>query len=158
VLATQIRTAAEEVSESLSNRAMDSRRTGVTYDDISSAMMEYLREVEDVWQLPGGVPLAFDLVMDLARYSHDGLGDGDSRSCGFGDRPSDPEVDSLLSALAKIRKEEEPSWNYMEVVESLKMQKKHLAAFGINGFCSNSIVLLSGWEKPASEIVDLTID
>ncbi|KAL8847574.1 MAG: hypothetical protein Q9221_007394 [Calogaya cf. arnoldii] len=156
ILAKQIREAAAEVSERLSDKAMDARKTGVTCDDISAAMWDFLDEVEGVRQLTGGIPIAFDLVMDLGRYSYGCLGDGDSHSSDFGDRPSDSEVDRLIRELAPERRKMEPSWNHEKALESLKEQNKKLKEYGIDGFCENSIKLMYGWEKPETAVVDLT--
>ncbi|KAL8649530.1 MAG: hypothetical protein Q9226_005540 [Calogaya cf. arnoldii] len=156
ILATQIREAAAEVSESLSDKAMNARKTGVTCDDISAAIWDFLDEVEGVRQLPGGIPIAFDLVMDLGRYSYGCVGDGDSHSSGYGDRLSDSEVDRLISELALERRKVEPSWNHEKALQSLKEQNKKLKEYGIDGFCEGSIKLMDGWEKPKAAVVDLT--
>ena len=85
ILAAQIRSAAAEVSDELSDQALNARKTGITSDDMSSAMLKYLSEVEGVKRLPGGIPIAFDLVMDLARYSYGSLDDGDGKASGYGE-------------------------------------------------------------------------
>ncbi|KAL8672047.1 MAG: hypothetical protein Q9168_003474 [Polycauliona sp. 1 TL-2023] len=156
ILANQIRYAAANIHENLEDQAFDSRRTGVTSDDMSAAMMPFLAEIANVRHLPDGVPLAFDLVMDLARYSYGGL---DGGGCGYGERPSDDVVDRLIQDLAEERRELEPEWDFGKVLEKLRKQNKYLAEYGIEGFCESSIGLLSEWEKPASEgVVDLTVD
>ena len=157
ILATQIRSAAAEVSDELSDQALNARKTGVTSDDMSSAMLEYLDEVEGVKRLPGGIPLAFDLVMDLAGYSYGSLDDGDGKASGYGDRPSDAIVDGLIMDLAVERSEVEPAWDHRKALEELRKQNKHVAEYGIEGFCEKSIGLLDGWGKrPGAEVVDLT--
>lgn len=154
ILAGQIHNAAAEVYEQLSAKADRARKTGVTSDDLSASIMDFLDEVEVVRDLPGGVPLAFDLVMTLAEHSYGGLDGGGS---GYGERPSDPEVDRLISELVVERRQMEPSWNHEGALESIEYQNKYLREYGINGFCSGSIKLLSGWEKAAPTVVDLTI-
>lgn len=156
ILANQIEDAAGEVSEQLSSEAMNSRKTGVTCDDISAAMMEYLGEVEGVRKLPGGAPIAFDLVMRLGRYSYGELGDGDFGGSGYGNRPSDPVMDKLLSKLARERRREEPSWDYEKALKIMKERDAWLRQFGIYNFCSKSIKLLPGWGTSAASNVDLT--
>ncbi|KAL8947737.1 MAG: hypothetical protein Q9183_007753 [Haloplaca sp. 2 TL-2023] len=150
-LATQIRNAAEKVYDRLKGQALNARKTGVTSDDISSVMMHFLAEAEELSQLLGGIPLAFDLVMDLARFSLGCVGDGDSHSAGFGDRPSDNEVDRLIIDLATKRKQMEPSWSHVEALETLREQNKRVADYGVDGFCAKSIELLDGWEKPVAQ-------
>lgn len=92
VLARQIHNAAAEVYEQFSAKADRARKTGVTSDDLSSSIMDFLDEIEVVRDLSGGFPLAFDLVMTLAEHSYGGLDGGGS---GYGERPSDPKVDRL---------------------------------------------------------------
>ncbi|KAL8867453.1 MAG: hypothetical protein Q9174_005657 [Haloplaca sp. 1 TL-2023] len=150
-LATQIRNAAGKVCGRLSGQALSARRTGVTCDDISSAVMPFLVEAEDISNVPGGVAPAFDLVMDLAYYTHSGLADGDSAASGYGDRPSDEVVDGLIIALATRRKQLEPSWSHVEVLEKLRKQNEKVAGFGIEEFCARSIEYLDGWPKPLAQ-------
>ena len=156
ILATQIRSAAAEVNDELSDQALNARKTGVTSDDMSSAMLKYLFEVSGVRSLPGGIPIAFDLVMDLARYSYGSLDDGDNNASGYGDRPSDAVVDGLIADLAVERRRMEPGWDFGKALEKLRKQSKHVAEYGIEGFCERSIGLLEGWEKSGGEVVDLT--
>ncbi|KAL8957482.1 MAG: hypothetical protein Q9193_005257 [Seirophora villosa] len=156
-LAAQIRSAAAEVSDELSDQALNARKTGITSDDMSAAMLKYLSEVAGVKRLPGGIPIAFDLVMDLARYSYGSLDDGDGKASGYGDRPSDAVVDDLIAELAVERREVEPGWDFRKALEELREQSKHVAEYGIEGFCEESIALLEGWEKQSGgEVVDLT--
>ncbi|KAL8965509.1 MAG: hypothetical protein Q9183_003815, partial [Haloplaca sp. 2 TL-2023] len=146
-----IRNAAEKVYDRLKGQALNARKTGVTSDDISSAMMRFLAEAEGLSQLPGGIPLAFNLVMDLARFSLGCVGDGDSHSVGFGDRPSDNEVDRLIIDLATKRKQIEPSWNHVEALETLREQNERVADYREDGFCAKSIEVLDGWEKAVAQ-------
>ena len=132
-LAEQIRTAAARVSEKLETKTLNARKTGVTSDDMSEAMMPFLDEVEGLRELPESTAVAFDLVVDLGRYSY---GDLDSDRGGYGDRPSDPEVDDLLVELAEERIKIEPFWNFSEVLDELQEQAKHLSCYGIEDFCS----------------------
>lgn len=119
-------------------------------------MLKYLSEVEGVKRLPGGIPIAFDLAMDLARYSYGSLDDGDNHASGYGDRPSDAIVEGLIADLAVERRRVEPGWDFGKALTSLREQSEHVAEYGIEGFCVESIGLLAGWEKSAAEVVDLT--
>ena len=156
ILATQIRSAAAEVSDELSDQALNARKTGITSDDMSAAMLQYLSEVEGVKRLPGGIPIAFDLALDLARYSYGSLDDSDGNASGYGDRPSDAVVDRPIVDLAVERREVEPAWDHTKALTSLREQRKHVAEYGIEGFCVESIALLEGWEKLDAEVIDLT--
>ncbi|KAI4226906.1 MAG: hypothetical protein LQ349_006810 [Xanthoria aureola] len=147
ILAAQIRSAAAEISDELSDQALNARKTGITSDDMSAAMLKYLSEVEGVKRLPQGIPIAFDLAMDLARYSYGSLDDSDSNASGYGDRPSDAVVDSLIADLALERREVEPGWDFGKALTSLREQRKHVAEYGIEGFCVGSIGLLDGWGR-----------
>ena len=127
---------------------MNASKTGVTCDDISSAMVRFLAEAERLSELPGGIPFAFNLVMDLARFSHGCMGEGDLDSSGYGERPSDEEIDRLIIDLATRRRQMEPSWNHFKALKQLRNQSRKVADYGVDGFCAKSIELLSGWEKP----------
>ena len=155
-LAAQIRSAAAEVSDELSDQALNARKTGITSDDMSAAMLKYLSEVEGVKILPGGIPIAFDLAMDLARYSYGSLDDGDGNASGYGDRPSDAVVDRLIVDLAVERRQVEPGWDHTKALEKLREQSRYVAEYGIEGFCERSIGVLEGWEKVGGEVVEFT--
>lgn len=69
-------------------------------------MMPFLHELEELQKLPESTAVAFDLVMILGEYSY---GEMDNKGCGYGDRPSDRDVDGLLLELATERKKIDPS-------------------------------------------------
>ena len=144
VLANQIEAAAGEVSEKLCMETYDARETGVTSDDVSEAMMPFLEEVEELRKLPESTAIAFDLVMTLGEYSY---GELDCGGSGYGERPSDIEVDDLLVDLATERKQIDPSWNFAHILETLRERAKDLSDFGIEDFCSQTIELLSAWQR-----------
>lgn len=156
ILADQVRAAARPVYERLSLRALSSKRTGVTSDDISEAMMKFLKEVQGVRDLPGGTAPAFDLAMTLAAYTYGDLNNSDHCCSGYGDRPSDPVVDTLLSELAAERRQLEPSWDFEKALESMRKRAKKVSEYGIDDFCSGTIELLSGWQKSSPAVVHLT--
>ena len=151
-LAEQIRTAAAKVSKRLEVKTSNGRKTGVTSDDMSAAIVPFLDEVEGLRELPDSTAIAFDLVVYLASYSY---GDLDGDGGGYGDRPSDLEVDDLLVELAEERIKIEPFWNFSEVLDDFQEQAKHLSGYGIEDFCSQTIDLLSAWQDtpPANEKV-----
>lgn len=152
-LAKQIRIAAGEVSNKLEAKTSNARKTGVTSDDMSKAMMPFLDEIQGLRELPESTVVAFDLVMILGGYSY---GDLDGDGGGYGDRPSDLEVDDLLVELAEERIKIEPFWNFSQVLDKLQGQAKHLSGYGGEGFCAQAIDLLSAWQKelPTSEKCD----
>ena len=145
-LADQIMTAASEAIDELETDTL----TAITSDDMSKAIMPFLDEVEGLRELPESTAVAFDLVMTLAGYSY---GDLESDKGGYGNRPSDLEIDDLLVELAEERIKIEPSWEFSKVLDDLQEQAKHLSGYGIEDFCSDTIDLLSAWQKnsPANE-------
>lgn len=150
LLAGQIKAAASRISDKLCTKTYNAKKTGVTSDDMSKAMMPFLDEIEDLRKLPNSTAIAFDLVMTLGEYSYGELGCGGS---GYDERPSDIEVDELLVELATERKKIESFWNFPRVLDTLQEQAKELDGFGIEGFCAETIGLLSAWKRdlPANE-------
>ena len=143
-LADQIEAAASKVSKKLCEKTLNARKTGVTSDDVSEAMMPFLDEVEELRKLPDSTAIAFDLVMTLGEYSYGDLGSG---GCGYGDRPSDSEVDELLVELATERKKIDPLWKFTRVLGRLQNMAVNLSDFGIEDFCAQTIHLLSDWQS-----------
>lgn len=143
-LAYQIQHAASKVSDRLCTKMSNARKTGVSSDDMSEAMVPFLNEIEELRELPDSTVIAFDLVMILGGYSYSGLDCGGS---GYGERPSDPDVDDLLVELATERRNIEPAWNFLRVLETLKERASELYDYGIENFCVQTINLLSAWER-----------
>ena len=150
LLADQIEAAASKVSDKLCTKTYNAKKTGVTSDDMSKAMMPFLDEVEELRTLPNSTAIAFDLVMTLGEYSYGELGCGGS---GYDERPSDIEIDELLVELATERKKIEPFWDFSTELDTLRERAKELDDFGIEGFCAETIDLLSAWKRdlPAKE-------
>ena len=131
---------------------MLSRKTGLTSDDMSEAMVDFIGQVEGVRRLPDSTAIAFDLVMALSEYSY---GDLDCDGGGYGERPSDEMVDDLLGELATERRKLEPQWDHRGVLQTLKAQAKHFSDYGIEDFCAGTIKLLSGWQNSSPAAADL---
>lgn len=144
LLAGQIESAAFKVSDKLHTKTYNARKTGVTSDDMSQAMMPFLDEIEDLRKLPGSTAIAFDLVITLGEYSYGEMSGGAS---GYDERPSDLEVDELLDELAMERKKIEPSWDFSRVLDTLEERAKELDSFGIERFCAETLELLSAWKR-----------
>ena len=141
-LADQIKDAAEKVSSRLSAQTLNAKKTGISSDDMSEAMMPFLQEAKELRNLPNSTAVAFDLVVRLGRYSYGAL---DGKGSGYGERPSDEVVDELLVELATERKKIEPSWDFRKVLDTLQQQAEHLKRYGIGNFCARTIKLLSAW-------------
>ena len=153
ILAEQIRSAARQVSGRLSDKALDSRRTGITSDDISQAMMSFLREDQDLRKMPDSTVIAFDLVMNLAGYSY---GDSGSSGSGYDDRPSDEVVDDLLCELAVERRRGDPSWDFGEQLQLIRKRDQYLSPHGISDFCAGTEQLLSEWQDGITTLEDVS--
>ena len=149
-LADQIKAAASKVSNKLCMQTLNARKTGITSDDMSQAMMPFLREVEELRKLPNSTAIALDLVTVLGQYSY---GELDCDGGGYDERPSDEEVDGLLVELATERKAIDPSWDCSHVLNKLRKQNEKLSSYGIENFCARTIDLLSTWQRdlPATE-------
>ena len=143
-LADQIEAAASKVSEELCEATYNARKTGVTSDDVSKAMMPFLDEVEELRKLPDSTAIVFDLVVTLGEYSYGDLGPIGSL---YSDRPSDSEIDELLFELATERKKIDPLWKFDCVLGRLENMARNLREFGIEDFCVHSIDLLSDWQS-----------
>lgn len=143
-LADQIKVAASKVSDKLYDKTFNARKTGISSDDMSEAMLPFLDEIEELRKLPDSTAIAFDLVMTLGEYSY---GDMNSGGSGYGERPSDQDVDELLVELATERKNIDPSWNFLHVLDTLQERAENLADYGIEDFCARTIDLLSSWQR-----------
>lgn len=128
--------------DKLIDKISNSRKTGVTSDDLSKAMEPYLEDIERVWGLPGGLSHAFDLVLILGEYSFGHLHlDGG----GHGHRPSDEGADGLLCELIQERKKTDPEYDPTDDLDMLKDHAKYLNDYGIENYFSESIELLENW-------------
>lgn len=145
LFAAQIEDSASKIYRKLEAKSLNARKSGVTSDDLSEAMMPFLKKVEQLFELPNSTAVAFDLFIALENYSYGGL--GSMKAERNGERPSDVEVDELLVELARQRRTTEPHWKFVEVLERLKAQAKDLADYGIEDFCSDMIKLLTEWKE-----------
>lgn len=150
-LATQISNRMSDAQGELYGDTCNARKTGVTSDDLSQAMMPFFSDIERLRDIPGSTTLAYGLAKEMANNSY---GELDGGGCGNGDRPSDLEVDDLLGELAIARRREDTDWNFLNDLEQLEEDAKHLQDYGIEDFCSQTIELMSAWrdEKPQLEI------
>src|SRR2546421_4465934 len=101
-LASTIYRKIREKYNALEPQTCNGRVTSVTSDDLSRAMLPFLREINKLRQLPDAdsLTLAYKLVLDVAAYSYGDLDGG----CGYGSRPSDILADALLVRVAKARR------------------------------------------------------
>lgn len=139
-LAGQVRAAIQASYDELIDQTYNSRKTGVTSDDLSKAMMPYFEDIERVWALPGGLSYAFDLVLKLGECS---FGDLDSDGGGYGDRPSDEDADDLLYKMIQERRRIDSEYNPLETLQELKDTAKSLSDYGVETYFPRSIDLLT---------------
>ena len=102
--------------------------------------MQYLKDIERVWALPGGLNYAFDLVLKLGKCS---FGDLDSDGGGYGDRPSDEDADDLLYKMIQERRRIDSEYNPIETLQDLKDTAKNLSDYGVDTYFPRSIDLLT---------------
>jgi hypothetical protein len=117
-------------------------RKGVTGDDYSAAVEPFIDDIDKLSELPGGLELAFDLVLYLGTKSQGELVDG-CCGCGNGDRPSDEPADELLCLLAKRMKANVEGWNPVKELERLRQQSKSLEEYGIDTYFPRSMIRLA---------------
>ena len=86
----------------LYDKTLNARKTVVTSDYMSDAVLPFLDEAKELLDILGSVGIAFDLVRILGDNSHGDL--DSSKASGYGERPSDPIVDALLEKLAPKRR------------------------------------------------------
>ena len=79
-LAKRIQACIARPWEGVEDKTYEPRRTGITSNDLSQAVMLYLA-VNRLRNLPGGLALAFELVLYLCKCSYGGL---DEKCSGYG--------------------------------------------------------------------------
>lgn len=146
-LVNQISAAADDVYGRLYNETSNARKPGITSDDLSSAMVPFLMEAKGLLDIPGSVGVVFGLVKSLGDMSYGDLDSG----CGYGDRPSDPMVDELLSKLARSRRDEDQGWDFVNLLDDLKRRDDRLKKYGIEDYCVRTRKLLSDWMEGLPE-------
>lgn len=120
---------------------MSHRRTGITADDMSQAMVPFLGEIKNPRKLLGSIAMAFDFVVISSKKSWA------SDPGGFEDeRPSDEVVDKLFVELAPERRKIERQWDLWDVLESLRKRAQNMAVYGVYKYCCKPIELLSTWK------------
>jgi hypothetical protein len=130
-MAASIRKRMLEVSRRLGSQMYNCKATGITSDDMSEAMTDFLPEIKDLMMLPNPDALkhSYDLVIELSQSSY---GDLDSpKACGYGDRPSDEPADLLLRRLIRKRLAAGETWDWKEDLEELDKTSKHVGDYGI---------------------------
>jgi hypothetical protein len=122
----------------------DTYRTekGISGDDYSEAVEPFIDDIDKLSDMPGGLELAFDLVLYLGTKSQGELVDG-CCECGSGDRPSDEPADELLCLLAKRLKANVEGWNPVKELERLRQEAKSLEGFGIDSYFPRSMIRLA---------------
>ncbi len=108
-------------------------RTGSTSDDLSEAMVDFIRPIQDLREKygPASASTAFDLVMKLRSRSHGGIEDM-PKACGYGDRPSDELADQLaLSLIKELNKAKDQNLDVKALLADIKSERKYLEEYGV---------------------------
>lgn len=119
------------------------RRSGVTSDDYSGEMCQFIPDIQHLSKLPEGLILSFNLILFLAKLSYRYLDDGGS---GDGNRASDEPIDDLLCDLSVKNMGAYERFPQKSFVDSLKEEAKMFDDFGIEGYLAKSIKMLGDFQ------------
>ncbi|KAK3690387.1 hypothetical protein B0T22DRAFT_463500 [Podospora appendiculata] len=128
-LAQTISKKMSEAYEPIYDQTFDSRRTGVTSDDLSRAMARFIPQIEELARLDDddALGLAYHLVFQVKNNSY-----GDTPGDGECDRPSDKPADALLAHVIRQRVEAGQVWNWAKDLGDLSSEAKSLEEYGID--------------------------
>ncbi|KAL8828296.1 MAG: hypothetical protein Q9191_002670 [Dirinaria sp. TL-2023a] len=149
--AAQIETAATNKFFKLYAKNGNAKKTMVTSDDLSRAMVPFLRKAEHLLDIPNTAGLVFDLVKMLGEHSY---GELDTES--DEGRPSDSIVDELLERLAPEKRLAEPNWDFIKDLEELKRVAEKFADYEMENYCPQTIKLLSKWKAASRRTIPKT--
>ncbi|KAB5533574.1 hypothetical protein GE09DRAFT_1227581 [Coniochaeta sp. 2T2.1] len=105
----------------LYERTWNARKPGVSSDDLSQAMVPFVKEIEDLSETVGAN------AWELADSSYGGLDGG----AGYGDRPSDKPADDLLADIIDERIEAGEKWDWEKDLKELVEEEEYLREYGI---------------------------
>lgn len=131
-------------SRRLCDKLYKCRKTGITSDDVSQAIKEFLPDIEELMAIPSpdALRLTYELVVELSRCS---FGNLDSpKASGYGDRPSDEPADLLLRRVFRERLAAGKTWNWERDLKELDDTCKHVGEYGIEPWYPKSRRALRG--------------
>jgi hypothetical protein len=106
-------------------------------------MAKYIPEVLRLSWMPGGLEVAFHLILFLGTHTYD-LKERNLRYCE--NRPTDKGLDELLRNVAHALRRENPTFNPTEESKKLAKEIEESAKRGFNTYFTNPFDLLLCWE------------
>ncbi|KAF2193399.1 hypothetical protein K469DRAFT_745028 [Zopfia rhizophila CBS 207.26] len=115
-LVKNIRDGMDTAFHKLENAIPNSRKTGITSDDLCSALAPFLDEINKIRKMNGedNLKFAYELVLELADHSTY------EWETGYGFRPTDAPADELRERIAVSRRKRGEEWNYMEELREME--------------------------------------
>lgn len=150
-LAKSIRIAINNAYEEIEPETYNAKKSGVTSDDVSQAMVPFLKDIERLKDLPDpeALRLAYDCIIDLGNHSYAELDMGGS---GYGDCDSDEPADELLVSILMQAKKKGDMLDFGEELRGLERTSKNLRDYGIDTWFAESIKLLRKWAGKTEEV------
>ena len=144
-LALSIHQATNDAYEDIEPQTWNARKTGVTLEDVSQAMVPFLANIKRLRSMPDAdaLRLAYGCVRDLDNHSYVDLDPGGS---GYGDRYSDEPADEMLVSILKERKKKNDVWDRAKDLADLERRSKYLNDYGIETWFPKSIKFLQTWD------------
>lgn len=126
-LAKAIRAEMSSVHDPLEEEACDYRKTGVTSDDMSNAMVPFISDIRELAEVDDEESLdeAYELMFCLKSLSYD------SEGSGYGVRRSDEPADQFLAELIAKRVAAGHVWKWTEDLEDLVHEAEDRARYGV---------------------------
>ena len=139
--------------EEIEPETFNAKKSGVTSDDVSQAMVPFLEDIERLRDLPDpeALRLAYDCIIDLGDHSYAEL---DMGGCGYGDRDSDEPADELLVSILMQAKTKGDMLDFGKELRRLERTSKNLEEYGIDTWFVESIELLRKWAGKSEEVSD----
>lgn len=146
-LASSIRAQMHDAHAPLEELTWDHRKTGVTGDDLSKAMLPFISSIRELAQFDDEDSLeeAYELVFTLKSLSIDEEVSSD------GMRPSDAPADDLLSDMIARRLSAGHVWKWTEDLEDLEREAKNNESYGVEPWFPKTRGLLEAMPKQEKE-------
>lgn len=146
-LAKTIRTKMNDVHGPLQEQAWEHRRTGITGDEMSQAMVPFISSIQKLAQIDDQEALeeAYELMFHLKQLSYDEEGSGE------GERDSDEPADELLAELIAKRVAAGHVWKWTEDLEDLEHEAEERACYGVEPWFPKTKEALEALPKQPKE-------
>lgn len=115
-----------EIYDRLYDETLDARRTGITSDDLSKAMVPWIRHIEGISKAdhPRSLERAYYLLKVAAECSYNAVS-------GYGDRRSDKPADELMVRLFRARLLAGETWDWTKELKEFEDEAKNLKEYDI---------------------------